>query len=151
VRAFDPEGADVRASIDVYVAPKGADYNVQAEIFGMDVQHAVGSNDPGVLATTGSLLGTLTSMAKGGGNSGKNRRRLLQEGGAVDPADDSVDETVRLKVMQLLAALSSSSASNLMDAATMRQVRAAAAALRQCCWLLSCLSQPQQTPTASCA
>jgi hypothetical protein len=53
VRASDPEGADVRANIDVYVAPKSAEYNVEEQIFSMDVQQAVGSNDPSMLARTG--------------------------------------------------------------------------------------------------
>jgi hypothetical protein len=119
VRAFDPEGADVRASIDVYVAPKSADYNVEEQIFSMDIQQAAGSNDPSMLARAGSLLGTLTDMAKGKSQGSSKGRRLLE---TAEAADSELAEIVRVKVMQLLAALTSSSASSVMDAATMRQV-----------------------------
>jgi hypothetical protein len=119
VRASDPEGADVRANIDVYVAPKSAEYNVEEQIFSMDVQQAVGSNDPSMLARTGSLLGTLTDMAKGKSQGSSKGRRLLE---TAENADSQLAEIVRVKVMQLLAALTTSSASSVMDAATMRQV-----------------------------
>lgn len=120
VRAFDPEGADVRASIDVYVAPKSAEFDAKEQIFSMDVQQAVGSNDPSMLARTGSMLGTLTDMAKGKSQSSNKGRRLLE---TAEAAYSDITEIVRVKVMQLLAALTSSSASSVTDPATMRQVR----------------------------
>jgi hypothetical protein len=122
VRAIDSEGADVRASVDVYVAPKPAEYNVEDEIFNMDVHQAVGSNDPGMLAKTGTLLTTLTSMRgvdRGGSGHG---RRLMEAGSTITPADSGIAEAIKIKVMQLLSALSSSATSSIMDAATVRQV-----------------------------
>jgi hypothetical protein len=59
-------------------------------------------------------------MAKGASKGGKTGRRLLEAAGA--STDTGVDEVVKLKVMQLLAALSSSATGSIMDAATMRQV-----------------------------
>lgn len=119
VRAIDPEGADVRTSIDVTVLPKKDEFDVDSELFSVDVQKAVGSNDPSMLAQTGSQLSTLTGMAKGTSKGGKTGRRLLEAGASTDTG---VDEVVKLKVMQLLAALSSSATGSIMDAATMRQV-----------------------------
>jgi hypothetical protein len=126
VRAIDSEGADLRASVDVFVAPKPADYNVEDEIFGMDVQQAVGSNDPSMLAKTGTLLTTLTDMSTTEAISTRDqaRRRLLVDGSTGTPADSGIAEAVKIKVMQLLSALSSSATSSIMDAATVRQVSA---------------------------
>jgi hypothetical protein len=120
VHAVDSEGADVRASVDVYVAPKASDFNVDDQIFAMDVQQAAGSNDPSMLAGTASLLGTLTAMTL---STSQNRegRSLLQESGGNAP-DGGIADVVRVKVLQLLAALVSSSADSVTDAATMRQV-----------------------------
>lgn len=147
VRATDPEGASTSDSVVISVGAKPADFDVGDQIFALDVQQVAGSNDPSMLARTGAQLGTLDGMS----DSSQNKevgRRLLQEGGATDPADDSVGAIVRLKVMQLLAALGSSSATNLMDAATMRQVRAAASVWHR--RLLSPLIlQVKQTPTTS--
>jgi hypothetical protein len=130
VRATDSEGADVRASVDIHVAPKPAEYNVEDEIFGMDVQQAVCSNDPGMLARIGTTLTTLTSMShgvnRGGGGHG---RRLVQDSSGAGAADSGLAEAVKIKVMQLLSALSSSATSSIMDAATVRQVRR----IRLCC------------------
>jgi hypothetical protein len=72
-----------------------------------------------MLARTGSLLGTLTDMAKGKSQGSSKGRRLLE---TAENADSQLAEIVRVKVMQLLAALTTSSASSVMDAATMRQV-----------------------------
>lgn len=127
VHAFDPEGADVRASVDVYVEPRAKDFDVGEQIFAMDVQQAVGSNDPSMIARTGSLLGTLTDMSKGKSTGNNKGSRLLQESGS-DTSD--ITDVVRVKVLQLLAALTSSSASSVMDAATMRQVSVAVQALQ---------------------
>lgn len=125
VRAIDSEGADLRASVDVFVAPKPADCNVEDEIFGMDVQQAVGSNDPSMLAKTGTLLITLTDMSTTEASStGDQMRRLLADGSAETPADSEIAEAIKIKVMQLLSALSSSATSSIMDAATVRQVSA---------------------------
>jgi hypothetical protein len=129
VHAFDPEGADVRASVDVYVEARAKDFDVGEQIFAMDVQQAVGSNDPSMIAKTGSLLGTLTVMSKGKSTGNSQGCRLLQESGG-GTSDSDIADVVRVKVLQLLAALTSSSASSVMDAATMRQVSMAVQALQ---------------------
>lgn len=128
VHAFDSEGADVRTSIGVYVAPKASDFNVDDQIFAMDVQQAAGSNDPSMLAGTASLLGTLTAMTLSTSQSREGRSLLQDSGGNVQAG--GIADVVRVKVLQLLAALVSSSAGSVTDAATMRQVSRARQVLR---------------------
>jgi hypothetical protein len=126
VRAVDPEGADVWASTEVYIAPEAADFDADEKIFSMDVQQAVGSNDPSMVTSLGSSLSILKDISSknSGGNKGGNqgRRKLLADGSS---STDSIDDVVKIKVMELMAALSSSAAANNLDAATVRQVGAA--------------------------
>lgn len=126
VHAFDPEGAAVRASMDVWVGPESEDFDADEQIFAMDIPQVVGSNDPSMVARTGSMLGTLTGMSQDKAQGNSQGRRLLEQGdqsaasGAAE--DGGTAEMVRVKAAQLLAALTSSATSSIMDAAMMRQV-----------------------------
>lgn len=130
VRAIDPEGADVRASYDVTVLPKLDDFDVEGEIASINVRQVVGSNDPSMLALAGNQLSTLTGMAKGTSNKNSKGRRLLEAGAAGGSSED-IGEVVKVKVVQLLSALTSSATGSINDAASMRQVSLT-------CWCAGC-------------
>jgi hypothetical protein len=125
VKAIDSEGAEVVASMQVWVGPVAADFNMVQDIFQTDIQQAAGSNDASLLANTGNQISKTVQTASKAGKSGGKGRRLLQESGGAggdQTTGSDLEEVVKSKVVQLLAAYVSSAAGSVADAATVRQV-----------------------------
>lgn len=126
VKAIDSEGAEVLASMQVWVGPVAADFNLVQDIFQTNIQQAAGSNDASLLANTGNQISKTVQTASKAGKSGGKGRRLLQESGSAGSGEQTtgsdLEEVVKSKVVQLLSAYVSSAAGSVADAATVRQV-----------------------------